>query len=97
MTVRASEGAVAAAVEGLGIVMAPLSSCRREVDSGELIRLLPEWDAGMVELNAVFAGGRAAKPSARAFVDYLIAEFRKNEATPSGQSSIAKKPPLPAL
>jgi DNA-binding transcriptional LysR family regulator len=73
LIVRASEGAIAAAVAGLGIVMAPLSACRREIEGGELIRLLPEWDAGTVELNAVFASGRATKPSARAFVDYLIA------------------------
>ena len=74
--------------------MAPLGSCRREVESGELIRLLPEWDAGTVELNAVFASGRAAKPSARAFVDYLIAALREAEPTPSGRSSIGEKPGL---
>ena len=55
-------GAIAAAVEGLGIVMTPLGACRRELERGELVRLLPEWDAGMVELNAVYASGRAAKP-----------------------------------
>jgi len=73
LTIRASLGAVAAAVEGLGIVMTPLGACRRELERGELVRLLPEWDAGTVELNAVYVSGRAAKPSARAVVDYLIA------------------------
>jgi DNA-binding transcriptional LysR family regulator len=58
------------AVEGLGILMTPLGVCGRELERGELVRLLPEWDAGTVELNAVYANGRAAKPSARAFVDY---------------------------
>ena len=76
---RASEGAIAAAVAGLNTVMAPLVACRREVERGELIRLLPEWDAGTVELNAVYASGRAAKPSARAFVDYVIAAFREDQ------------------
>lgn len=76
LTIGASLGAVAAAVEGLGIVMTPLGACRAELASGELIRLLPEWDAGTVELNAVYGSGRAAKPSARAFVDYLIAALR---------------------
>jgi DNA-binding transcriptional LysR family regulator len=76
LTIRASLGAIAAAVEGLGIVMAPLGACRRELERGELIRLLPEWDAGTVDLNALYASGRAAKPSARAFVDYLIAALR---------------------
>jgi DNA-binding transcriptional LysR family regulator len=76
LMVRTSEGAIAAAAAGLGIVMTPLGACRRELTRGELIRVLPEWDAGSVELNAVFPSGRAAKPSARAFVDYLIKALR---------------------
>jgi DNA-binding transcriptional LysR family regulator len=52
--------------------------CRRELKTGELVRVLPEWDAGTVELNAVYASGRAAKPSARAFVDYLIAALPRD-------------------
>jgi DNA-binding transcriptional LysR family regulator len=67
--------------------MAPLGSCRREVESGALIWLLPEWDAGTVELNAVFASGRAAKPSARAFVDYLIAALCED------RPSVGETPP----
>ena len=53
---------------------------------------MPEWDAGTVELNALFAGGRAAKSSARAFVDYLIATLRGDELTPSDKSSIGVRP-----
>jgi DNA-binding transcriptional LysR family regulator len=59
LTIRASLGAIAAAVEGLGIVMTPLGACRRELERGEFVRLLPEWDAGTVELNAVYASGRS--------------------------------------
>src|SRR3984893_13230917 len=92
LIVRASEGAIAAAVAGLGIVMAPLVACRRGVERGELIRLLPEWGAGTGELNAVYASGRAAKPSARAFVDYLIAALHETEPPPSSPPSIGEKP-----
>jgi DNA-binding transcriptional LysR family regulator len=92
LTIRASLGAIAAAVEGLGILMTPLGACRRELERGELVRLLPEWDAGTVELNAVYASGRAAKPSARAFVDYLIAALHEAEPPPSSPPSIGEKP-----
>jgi DNA-binding transcriptional LysR family regulator len=92
LTARASEGAIAAAVAGLGIVMASLGACRREVEGGELVRLLPEWDAGLVELNAVFASGRAAKPSARAFVDYLVRALREDGEAPQGRPLIGEKP-----
>jgi DNA-binding transcriptional LysR family regulator len=92
LTIRASLGAIAAAIEGLGIVMTPLGACRRELEGGELVRLLPEWDAGTVELNAVYASGRAAKPSARAFVDYLIAKLHETESQSSSPPSIGRKP-----
>jgi len=87
LTISASLGAIAAAVEGLGIVMTPLGACRRELERGELVRLLPAWDAGTVELNAVYASGRAAKPSARAFVDYLIAALHETEWSPYGRQA----------
>jgi hypothetical protein len=53
---------------------------------------LPDWDAGTVELNAVFAGGRAAKPSARAFLDYLLAALRDDE--PSSDAPAVSAPRL---
>jgi DNA-binding transcriptional LysR family regulator len=92
LTIDASLGAIAAAVAGLGIVMTPLGACRRELERGELVRLLPEWNAGTVELNAIYPSGRAAKPSARAFVDYLIATLRETEPPPSSPPSIGEKP-----
>jgi len=92
LTITASLGAIAAAVEGLGILMTPLGACRPELERGELVRLLSEWDAGTVELNAVYANGRAAKPSARAFVDYLIAAIYETEAPASSPRSLGKKP-----
>jgi DNA-binding transcriptional LysR family regulator len=76
--------------------MTPFGACRRELEKGELIRLLPEWDAGTVQLSPVFASGRAAKPSARAFVDYLIAALRKDEPMPSGRRSIGETARAPA-
>ncbi len=74
--VRASEGAIVAAVYGLGVVLTPIGACRRELAHGELIRLLPDWDAGSVQLNAIFPAARAAKPAARAFVEYLFNPLR---------------------
>ena len=71
MQAGSNEGAVAAATAGLGIIMTTSGACRRELEAGSLVRLLTEWDLGELELHAVFAAGRAAKPSARAYVAYL--------------------------
>jgi DNA-binding transcriptional LysR family regulator len=92
LMVRASEGAIAAALAGLGIVMTPLGACSRELEKGELIQLLPEWDTGSVELNALFASGRAAKPSARAFVDYLVGALCADMETPRGRPPTRRDP-----
>lgn len=71
LVVNVNEASTAAAVEGLGIASTGTWGCKKELANGQLIHVLPEWTMGPVEVNAVFAAGRAAKPSARAFVDYL--------------------------
>ena len=76
LTVAAVEGALAAAKAGMGVVMATRGSIRQELEDGSLVQVLRDWDLGSVDLHAMFAGGRAAKPSARAFVDYLLRTLR---------------------
>lgn len=70
-----NEGALAACIAGLGVVSTTLFSCRNELASGELIRVLPDWDLSPVAIYAVFAGGRATKPAARAFAEFLMREL----------------------
>jgi DNA-binding transcriptional LysR family regulator len=75
LTVSANEAAVAAAVAGIGIVTTSLWGCRSELASGALVQLLGEWKMNDVEAHGMFTPGRQPKPTARAFVDYLVAEF----------------------
>lgn len=70
-----NEVAMASALAGLGIVQTSYWGCRAELASGTLTRVLQDWDSGSVELHAVFPAGKAAKPSARAFADYLARAF----------------------
>lgn len=77
LTIDANEGAVAAAVAGLGIVSTGEWGCRIEVESGTLVEVLPDWRMETVDIFALFAAGRAANPSARAFAAYLADSFRK--------------------
>ena len=72
-----TEGATAAAVAGLGIVSSGHLGCLAELQSGALVRVLPDWEMGSADINVVLPAGRAAKPSARAFADFMAAEFRK--------------------
>ncbi|MDB5851133.1 MAG: LysR family transcriptional regulator [Rhodoferax sp.] len=77
LTVTGNEAAVAAAVAGLGVVTTALWGCRAELASGSLVQLLPDWKMGEVEAHGMFTPGRTPKPSARALVEYLIAELRR--------------------
>ncbi|WP_431264045.1 LysR family transcriptional regulator [Roseateles chitinivorans] len=75
LSVSVNEGAVAAAVAGMGVVTTALWGCRAELASGALVQLLPDWNMNDVEVHGMFTPGRPPKPSARAFVEYLIAEL----------------------
>jgi DNA-binding transcriptional LysR family regulator len=72
-----SDAAISAAREGLGIVSAVGWSCRAELASGELVRVLPEWELAPTPAHAVFPAGRAAKLAARVFADFLAQVCRE--------------------
>jgi DNA-binding transcriptional LysR family regulator len=50
---------------------------RAEVEAGQLVRVLSDWDLGSMEVNAVFVSGKTINPAARAFTDFLVEEFRQ--------------------
>jgi hypothetical protein len=41
--------------------------------------VLPDWDFGSMEVNALFVSGKTIKPAARAFADFLLRELRARE------------------
>ena len=80
LTISANEGAIAAAVAGLGIVSTGRWGCLAELRNGALVQVLPDWQMETAEVHALFPAGRAAKPAARAFADYLAREMGKHPA-----------------
>jgi DNA-binding transcriptional LysR family regulator len=76
LSTNSNEGAVAAAVAGMGVVSTGYWGSRQELEDGRLTLLLPDWQREPVALNAVYAAGRAAKPAARLFTDFLIDALR---------------------
>jgi DNA-binding transcriptional LysR family regulator len=80
LRISANEGAITAAVAGLGIVSTGWWGCLAELQSGTLVRVLSEWEMETAEVHAVFPAGHATKPAGRAFVDYLVREFDKGAA-----------------
>ena len=74
------DAAAAAAVSGLGILSTGDLSVLAELETGRLVRVLSDWKMGTIDINVVLPAGRAAKPSARAFSDFMAAEFRAMQA-----------------
>lgn len=91
LSTTVNEVSTAAAVAGLGIVSMALVGCRKEIEDGTLVQVLPDWDMGSVEMHAVFAAGRAAKPSAKAFAEFLIVQFAGERKTMSNSVASARK------
>jgi DNA-binding transcriptional LysR family regulator len=75
VTSAANEGAIAAAVAGLGVTVTSVWGCRSELERGQLVKVLADWTMEPVDVHAIFPAGRAAAPAARLFVEYLAAEL----------------------
>jgi DNA-binding transcriptional LysR family regulator len=59
------------AAAGLGIASLPESICRHHVARGELVRVLPAWNAGSVTTTALVPHRRSLLPSVRAVLGFL--------------------------
>ena len=79
--VNATEAATAAAVAGLGICSTGERGVRSDLQSGTLVRLLPDWEIGSSDIHVILPAGRVAKASARAFADFIAANMRAIEGT----------------
>jgi DNA-binding transcriptional LysR family regulator len=77
--INATEAAAAAAVAGLGIYSTGQRGVQAELQSGTLVRVLPDWEIGASDINVILPAGRAAKAAARAFTDFIAAEVREIE------------------
>jgi DNA-binding transcriptional LysR family regulator len=75
-----NEGSIAAAASGFGITSTSGWACRREIESGALVRLLPEWTLADIPAYAYFPMGRATRTVARAVIDHLAAALQRDSS-----------------
>lgn len=60
-----------AVVQGTGISILPDYMCKRDIDRGDLERVLPDWAPRVGLMHAVFPSRRGMVPSVRRFLDFL--------------------------
>ena len=65
-----------AASEGLGIVALPAYTCRDELASGELVKVLPEWHAGQASLSLIMPRRSGWAAPVVALQKFLQAELK---------------------
>lgn len=65
----------AAVLAGVGFTALPSMYCEEELERGELVRLLPDWQLPGGWLQAVYPHRRGVIPAVRVWIDHLAASF----------------------
>ncbi|MBN3059977.1 LysR family transcriptional regulator [Pectobacterium versatile] len=66
-----------AAIKGLGIILIPEEFVRPELESGELVEVMPEWAPDTHSLYAVYPYHKEQSQKVRLFIDFVMAAFRE--------------------
>lgn len=72
VSVNDSRTFVTAATRGLGIAQLPRFMIRNELENGELIQVLPEWNREPLGLYIVYPPNRHLSNKVRVFVDWMV-------------------------
>ncbi len=70
-----------AAIKGVGLVQLPTMMIWSDVQSGQLVHVLPQWIPKSGIIHAVFPSRRGLLPSVRALVDFLAGECASRRRT----------------
>jgi DNA-binding transcriptional LysR family regulator len=79
--VATADGVIACAKAGLGIAIASRWMCRAELEAGELVPLVPDYQLDAVEIHAVYPAGRRPSIKVRTFADYLATKLVTADGT----------------
>jgi DNA-binding transcriptional LysR family regulator len=64
-----------AATHRLGAAVIPDHVCRKSLEAGQLVRVLPEWHGARGIVHLVFTTRQGLPPAVRALIDHLAAGF----------------------
>ncbi len=79
-----------AALAGIGIARLPCYMADQKFQSGELVHIMPDYSTASTDIVVMFADRRNLAPKIRAFVDFLVAEFRDSTERSDNDGVIAR-------
>ncbi|MEY2927331.1 MAG: hypothetical protein RL367_1808 [Pseudomonadota bacterium] len=74
-----AEAVLAATLAGQGIGALLTGYVNRSPEAASLVRLLPQWQAAEIELNAFFRDGSSSSLKTRLFLDFVAAWFHQHQ------------------
>jgi DNA-binding transcriptional LysR family regulator len=78
MTMSDSEAACCASAQGLGIALVSMPMAVPFLDSGEVVRVLPDWYVDDGNISIYYAEHKLLPGKTRAFVDFIIEQFAEH-------------------
>ncbi len=79
MTMSDSEAACCASAQGLGIALVSMPMAVPFLDSGEVVRVLPDWYVDDGTISIYYAEHKLLPGKTRAFVDFIIEQFAERQ------------------
>ena len=71
-----------AALEGVGVVAFPDTYCLKELASGALLPVLPQWQFAARNLHCAYPSHKGLSPAVRAFIDFVAGPLSRSETAP---------------
>lgn len=65
-----------ACIDGLGVAVLPEFICKRNIQAGKLIHLLPDYKMPVVSVHLIYADRQLMPKRKKLFIDFLLAESR---------------------
>ncbi|MFN3357389.1 MAG: LysR family transcriptional regulator [Pseudomonas sp.] len=79
MTMSDSEAACCASAQGLGIALVSMPMALPFLDSGAVVRVLPDWYVDDGNISIYYAEHKLLPGKTRAFVDFIIEQFASKD------------------
>jgi len=78
-TLNDPEALCNAAIAGLGIAHVPMPHVLKHLESGALVRVLPDWYTEIGVISLYFAAKKLMPAKTRVFVDFIVDKFRSQQ------------------